>query len=330
METASPRIRSLLRQADRVANAGKRAAAEKLYRQIIEEAPDTASAWLGLAEVVRSSAQKEQAYRHALELQPDSVAAQKGLAALHDEASPVDKVAIEPSENSRSGSLSAKADTKVPSQEMSAEEVGADHEIAEDSEFSNSRKEVGASDRLTRSASTIATTANDGQDVLEHEAVEGNEILICANHPGRKTHLRCNKCGKPICSSCARPTPVGYRCPECIREQEDIFYAAGPLDHVIAAIIAFPSGLVLGFFAARIGFFAIFLAAIAGSVLGRIVFRAAGRRRGRWLPHIVSAGIITGGLLFLVMNILLGNLIGGLFMGIYIITASGAAYYQMK
>ncbi len=52
MELLSPRIRSLLRQADRVADAGKRSAAEKLYRQIIEEAPDTAAAWFGLGRVL--------------------------------------------------------------------------------------------------------------------------------------------------------------------------------------------------------------------------------------------------------------------------------------
>ena len=37
------------------------------------------------------------------------------------------------------------------------------------------------------------------------------ESLTCANHPDRETLLRCNKCGKPICISCAVRTPVGYR-----------------------------------------------------------------------------------------------------------------------
>ena len=48
MSMSSPRIRSLLRQADKVAASGKRSAAEKLYRQIIEEAPETAPAWVGV------------------------------------------------------------------------------------------------------------------------------------------------------------------------------------------------------------------------------------------------------------------------------------------
>ncbi len=44
-----------------------------------------------------------------------------------------------------------------------------------------------------------------------------SDIPTCANHPERETGLRCNRCGKPICSQCAVQTPVGYRCRECVR-----------------------------------------------------------------------------------------------------------------
>ncbi len=78
----------------------------------------------------------------------------------------------------------------------------------------------------------------------DHQAAASSKVLFCANHPSRETHLRCNRCGKPICSSCARLTPVGYRCPECIREHENIYYTATAADYIIAAIIAFPLSLV--------------------------------------------------------------------------------------
>ena len=61
METLSPRIRSLVRQANKVAESGKRSAATKLYRQIIDEAPDTVEAWVGLSTVLRTQEEKEEA-----------------------------------------------------------------------------------------------------------------------------------------------------------------------------------------------------------------------------------------------------------------------------
>src|SRR4030043_298820 len=52
-------------------------------------------------------------------------------------------------------------------------------------------------------------------------------VLTCANHPNRETSLRCKRCNKPICSSCAVLTPVGYRCRECVRGQQATFDTAG-------------------------------------------------------------------------------------------------------
>ena len=47
--------------------------------------------------------------------------------------------------------------------------------------------------------------------------------MYCANHPTVETTLRCNRCEKPICAKCAVLTPTGYRCKECIKEQQKIF-----------------------------------------------------------------------------------------------------------
>src|SRR6266700_3112765 len=49
------------------------------------------------------------------------------------------------------------------------------------------------------------------------------DTLYCANHPTVATSLRCNKCNKPICHKCAVLTPVGYRCRECVRGQQQVF-----------------------------------------------------------------------------------------------------------
>ena len=41
----------------------------------------------------------------------------------------------------------------------------------------------------------------------------------CYRHPDRETGVSCSNCGRPICHECMIPAPVGFRCPECVREQ---------------------------------------------------------------------------------------------------------------
>ena len=64
-------------------------------------------------------------------------------------------------------------------------------------------------------------------------------VMYCANHPETETLLRCNKCNKPICLKCAVQTPVGYRCRECVRGQQDVYYNATSTDNLIAFGVAF-------------------------------------------------------------------------------------------
>ena len=66
--------------------------------------------------------------------------------------------------------------------------------------------------------------------------------LRCANHPDRETMLRCNRCDKPICYQCAVRTPVGYRCKECVRTQQNVYYNGNSGDLLIGGAVA----LVLG------------------------------------------------------------------------------------
>ena len=128
------------------------------------------------------------------------------------------------------------------------------------------------------------------------------EILTCANHPDRETLLRCNKCGKPICISCAVRTPVGYRCNECVREQQNIYFNALGRDNIVALAVGFVLTLIfapiVGFLLSSIGFFGFFIAFIAGSgggtLVARVIRSAVGNRRGRKLPHWALAGIILG------------------------------------
>jgi hypothetical protein len=316
MTVESPRIRSLLRQADNVAAVGKRAAAEQLYLQIIDEAPDTAEAWRGLSQVAKSAEERDAAMNRAQELDPDL--------ALADE------------------DLEEPGTAVVSDSEQGEPETGASS-ISDDGQAIVGQSGVTVSDIALvgsfEEAEQVHKHVYEPSDTEINEVVEQAETLYCANHPGRPTHLRCNRCGKPICSTCANPTPVGYRCPECIREQEDVYFTATPLDYVVAALVTLPLGLVIGWIATLIlsspfGFLLIFLGAFTGSFIGRVAFRVAGRRRGRWLPHLVVICVMIG-VILPALPFLLAALQGQfslrlVFLGIYLFIAAGATFYQMR
>ena len=40
----------------------------------------------------------------------------------------------------------------------------------------------------------------------------------CYRHPQRETHVRCQRCERPICPDCMRQAAVGFQCPSCVAE----------------------------------------------------------------------------------------------------------------
>ena len=173
------------------------------------------------------------------------------------------------------------------------------------------------------------------QDTAASESVE---VLYCYFHPERETTLRCNKCGKPICTQCAIRTPVGYRCPECIREQQDKFYTATTSDVIKGAFIAFVGGLFAGlvalltiFFLGRFLFFgflaAFFIGPTLGGAVAELVFRMMGKRRARNFP-LVGAVLLFAG--FLILLIPFGLLAWGLIplgMALLLMTLALSTFY---
>jgi len=127
---------------------------------------------------------------------------------------------------------------------------------------------------------------------------ELTEPLYCVNHPKTETRLRCNRCGNPICPKCAVRTPVGFRCKQCIKGQQAIFYSATPVDYLIAVVIGLVAATIAAFIISAVGiFFTFFLAPVAGGVIAEVVRWATGRRRGRRMWLVVSACIVVGALI---------------------------------
>lgn len=118
--------------------------------------------------------------------------------------------------------------------------------------------------------------------------------LVCANHPTRETSLRCNRCGKPICVSCAVRTPVGYRCRECVRGQQAKFETAGAWRLGAAAVIAAVGAGIGSFLLGFLGFWGLLLAPVAGGVIAEVVRWAVRRRHSRRLPLAAAAGAVVG------------------------------------
>lgn len=66
----------------------------------------------------------------------------------------------------------------------------------------------------------------------------------CYRHPDRETRVSCSSCGRPICPDCMTPTPVGMRCPECMRQRTKVVHGVGqpsgfgrsPATYVLIAI----------------------------------------------------------------------------------------------
>ncbi len=128
-------------------------------------------------------------------------------------------------------------------------------------------------------------------------AEQMEEKTVCYRHPTVETGLRCNRCGRYICSRCAVRTPVGYRCPDCVRQQQDAFFNAGQSDYIIAAIVAFACTIPIVYILSRLGLlFIIILGLPAGGLVSEIVHRALRRRRGRYTWAIVALAIVAGGI----------------------------------
>lgn len=159
----------------------------------------------------------------------------------------------------------------------------------------------------------------------------------CANHPGVETNLRCNNCGKPICAKCAVHTPTGYRCRECIKEQQKIFDTAlwydYPVTFVIIAGLAFLGSLIGGWIAARFGFYIIiltlFLAPVLGGAIAAAVRLATGKRRSKNLYILAVIAAVAGCIPVALQLVAFFSLFEFIYLVMYIILMTSTLYYRL-
>ena len=162
-------------------------------------------------------------------------------------------------------------------------------------------------------------------------------ILYCENHPNVETSLRCNNCNKPVCPKCVVLTPTGYRCKECVRGQQKVYETAAWYDYPVAffsaALLSFMGSLLIS----RLGFLSLFIAPIAGTIIGEIVRWLVRRRRSPLLFKIAAAAAALGSLpllLILIFGGILGISGGGsllsiVWQGIYTLAVTTTVYYRL-
>ncbi|HIC88718.1 MAG TPA: hypothetical protein EYP04_04880 [Anaerolineae bacterium] len=291
---ASVDVNDLLARAAAATRVGELSQAQRLYEQAARKAPKNVQVWLGLAGVVRSRDAKRACFERALILEPDNVEAKEALALLTRRAQlPRRK---EETENAIPASLQRLLDDTA-------------------SHFTAS---TGA--ERTPVSTTFILGPSSGGDEHTVETTEGP--LYCANHPNVETYLRCNKCGKPICMDCAVLTEVGYRCKECVRGQQAVFYTASGMNQLLGAGAALLLGVALGLAAVFItGFlwlWSLLVAPVAGGIVAEGVWRAAGRKRARHFNLMASALVILGAGPFLLLSF--RNIFAWLFVALAVST----------
>jgi hypothetical protein len=297
MTIKEPRLRSLLTQADRNASNGKNAAAESIFRQILNEAPDAEEAWLGLAGVVYDPDEKRAAYERALALAPDTPLAIAGLARLDGRPVPPEiEAVLAAAEEAR------EADDPQPMAVAAVEQAPVEpHDEAVAYELACYRHP----DR-----STSLRCYNCDRPIC----------ISCAN----KTPVGyiCPECQREAEDAFFNNKPLDYLI--AVLVSLPISLLAGYL------MVNFFSRGFLFFI------LIFFISGAVGSFIGRITKRAIGGRRGRYLPGLVVAMMIVGvaipalPILFAILTGSLGGLLALLGPGIYLFVGASAAYWQMR
>jgi hypothetical protein len=161
--------------------------------------------------------------------------------------------------------------------------------------------------------------------------------IYCANHPSVETSLRCNKCEKPICAKCAVLTPTGYRCRECVKEQQKVYETAlwydYPVVFIVVSILAY-LGSLLGGLIGRFGYFSLILALFLAPAIGGLIAQAARavtrRRRSKKLFLLAAIAAVVGCLPVGLQLLQHFSLFAFIFIMMYAVLMTSALYYRLS
>ncbi|MEZ4771011.1 MAG: tetratricopeptide repeat protein [Caldilineales bacterium] len=288
-------------------------------RELLDQA--AASASLG------DRAEAEQQYRRATERSPGNSEAWLGLAAstqsLEEKRSAYEQVLVINPNNGEARIALQRLATQVDSQQAQAIQETLSRPVAQD---------------VPKPANNAAKSPTVADDHV-HVPVDTGEVTYCVNHPTTETTLRCNRCGRPVCLKCVKLTDVGYRCKDCIREQQNSFFNAENTDYVIVAVVSFLLaavagpiiGALLGIFGLFFGIIiAVFLGPAVGGIAATIIRRSVGRRRGRYMGAVAVVAIILGVAIGAFGGLLFGRPPNLITMGVFLFLSLSTIYATLR
>lgn len=120
--------------------------------------------------------------------------------------------------------------------------------------------------------------------------------VACERHPRRLTTLRCSRCERPICPSCAIQTPVGYRCRPCAQLRRLPQHEVGPVLLMRSLVAGLVVSVVAWAIVSVIPYLRYVLAILVGIAVGDVMSRLARRRTNRALD-IAAVVVLIAGLL---------------------------------
>lgn len=136
---------------------------------------------------------------------------------------------------------------------------------------------------------------------FEELKVPGEDgVWICARHKAVTTRLRCGRCEKPICPKCTVMAPTGARCRECVSNRDAHMYQVGPKHLGLAfgaSVVVGAFGAVLTSIAGVFWLWVLLYAPAIGPLLGRLITKITGGKRGAKVALVVSLGLVCGALL---------------------------------
>jgi hypothetical protein len=165
-----------------------------------------------------------------------------------------------------------------------------------------------------------------------------NTATYCYAHPTRETSLRCKRCDRPMCASCAVRTPTGYVCKDCVRAQQKTFDTAMWYDYLIGFGVTFALSLIAssltGVVASFLGFYMIFIAAAvgggAGTFIANIALRAVNKRRSKSLFISCAIGVVVGAIPVMVALLFMGNMLALISLGVYVVVVTPTVYSRLS
>ncbi len=162
------------------------------------------------------------------------------------------------------------------------------------------------------------------------------EVLHCYRHPDRETLVRCYRCTRPICPQCSVRSPVGLVCVECARANRPAIFDVGASDYLIAGITGLVLSVIGAFIASLLGglwFIMIFIAPAAGTLIADLMSRVVRMKRGPGMAFLAGACVVAGVVIWVFGafgGFPVGALLRNLGLLIYVVLATGSAYYRLR